>query len=177
MKQKTAIFSTLVMSVILASPVWAASTAVEMYALTPDGNGAKIGEIVVSENADGTLFTPKLTGLSEGLHGFHLHVNGSCDAAEKDGKMVPGLAAGGHFDPQQTNSHQGPYSDGHLGDLPPLYVDASGAATLPVLAPRLHPQDLKGHALMIHQGGDNYSDTPKALGGGGARVACGVVAE
>jgi superoxide dismutase, Cu-Zn family len=27
---------------------------------------------------------------------------------------------------------------------------------------------------MIHAGGDNYADTPKALGGGGARIACGV---
>ena len=28
---------------------------------------------------------------------------------------------------------------------------------------------------MIHEGGDNYSDTPKPLGGGGARMACGVI--
>jgi Cu-Zn family superoxide dismutase len=28
---------------------------------------------------------------------------------------------------------------------------------------------------MIHAGGDNYSDHPKRLGGGGARIACGVV--
>jgi Cu-Zn family superoxide dismutase len=28
---------------------------------------------------------------------------------------------------------------------------------------------------MIHAGGDNYSDEPAPLGGGGARVACGVV--
>jgi Cu-Zn family superoxide dismutase len=28
---------------------------------------------------------------------------------------------------------------------------------------------------MIHEGGDNYSDKPKPLGGGGARIACGVV--
>ena len=32
-----------------------------------------------------------------------------------------------------------------------------------------------GRALMIHANGDNYSDIPKKLGGGGARVACGVV--
>ena len=29
------------------------------------------------------------------------------------------------------------------------------------------------HALIVHAGGDTYSDTPP-LGGGGARVACGV---
>jgi superoxide dismutase, Cu-Zn family len=28
---------------------------------------------------------------------------------------------------------------------------------------------------MIHSGGDNYSDAPAPLGGGGARIACGVI--
>jgi len=45
-----------------------------------------------------------------------------------------------------------------------------------VLAPRLKRlEELKGHALMVHAGGDNYADQPKPLGGGGARVACGVI--
>ena len=35
--------------------------------------------------------------------------------------------------------------------------------------------DFRGKSLMIHEGGDNYSDTPKPLGGGGTRIACGVV--
>jgi len=43
-----------------------------------------------------------------------------------------------------------------------------------VLAPRLKMTDVKGHALMVHAGGDNYSDNPEKLGGGGARIACGV---
>ena len=34
---------------------------------------------------------------------------------------------------------------------------------------------LKGKALIIHAGGDNYSDRPAPLGGGGARVACGLI--
>ena len=93
----------------------------------------------------------------------------------KDGKMTPGQAAGGHFDPKKTGKHLGPNGDGHLGDLPVLVVDKDGKATTPVVASRLKVADLKGHSLMIHAGGDNYSDTPKPLGGGGARVACGVV--
>jgi len=28
---------------------------------------------------------------------------------------------------------------------------------------------------MIHAGSDNYADEPKPLGGGGSRVACGVI--
>jgi Cu-Zn family superoxide dismutase len=54
-------------------------------------------------------------------------------------------------------------------------ADASGDAKTPVVAPRLELADLLGRSLMIHAEGDNYSDAPKPLGGGGARVACGVI--
>jgi Cu-Zn family superoxide dismutase len=64
---------------------------------------------------------------------------------------------------------------GHLGDLPRIEVNARGEARATLQAPRIASvADLKGHALMIHAGGDNYTDTPP-LGGGGARLACGVV--
>ncbi len=33
----------------------------------------------------------------------------------------------------------------------------------------------EGLAIMVHAGGDNYSDDPKPLGGGGDRIACGVI--
>ena len=89
--------------------------------------------------------------------------------------MVPALAAGGHFDPAKTGKHLGPYGDGHLGDLPPLYVDAEGKSTVPVLAPRIKLSDIKGHSLMVHVGGDNFADHPHPLGGGGARIGCGVI--
>ncbi|WP_246764106.1 superoxide dismutase family protein, partial [Cronobacter sakazakii] len=45
-----------------------------------------------------------------------------------------------------------------------------------VTAPRIKKLDeVKGKALMVHVGGDNLSDHPKPLGGGGARYACGVI--
>jgi Cu-Zn family superoxide dismutase len=42
-----------------------------------------------------------------------------------------------------------------------------------VVAPHLTVDDVLGHSIMIHAGGDNYSDQPAPLGGGGARIACG----
>ena len=84
-------------------------------------------------------------------------------------------AAGGHLDPEGTGRHGAPWGDGHLGDLPPLYVDADGQAAQPVLAPRLKLADLEGRSVMIHTGGDNFSDQPSKLGGGGSRIACGSV--
>lgn len=139
------------------------------------GVGDSIGTINARNTEHGVLFTPKLRGLTPGLHGFHVHEKADCAAGEKDGEKVAGLAAGGHFDPGNTGRHAGPYGEGHLGDLPALIVSPEGTATHPLLAPRLKLHDLEGRSLMIHSGGDNYSDEPKALGGGGARVACGVV--
>jgi Cu-Zn family superoxide dismutase len=43
-----------------------------------------------------------------------------------------------------------------------------------VPAPRLKLSDIQGRALVIHEGGDNYSDTPEN-GGGKGRIACGVI--
>jgi len=162
-------------ALVVAGTAQAGELVVHMHVVDGSGVGAEIGTITASSTPYGTLLTPVLHGLSPGLHGFHVHQNPDCGPAEKEGKMVGGLAAGGHYDPTNSGHHAGPYGDGHLGDLPPLYVDAAGTASQPVLAPRLKVADLKGRSLMIHAGGDNYSDEPAKLGGGGARMACGVV--
>jgi Cu-Zn family superoxide dismutase len=151
------------------------SLTVKMNFVDASGIGTEAGTVTVTESKYGLVFTPELKGLQPGLHGFHVHENRSCMPAEKDGKSVPALAAGGHFDPKKTNQHGSPWGDGHLGDLPALYVNADGIADHPVLAPRLKLSDLPGHSLMLHAGGDNYSDHPAALGGGGARIICGVI--
>jgi Cu-Zn family superoxide dismutase len=148
---------------------------VSINLISATGVGPSSGRIEAEDTPYGLLLTPALSGLTAGVHGFHVHETPSCEPAEKDGKPVAGLAAGGHYDPAQTNVHKGPYADGHLGDLPPLIVAADGTASLPVLPPRLRVSDLKSRSLVIHAGGVNYSDQPQPLGGGGARVACGVV--
>jgi len=158
----------------LASLAATADIVVPMHLVNEQGIGAAAGQVTVSESKYGLVFTPALSGLAPGLHGFHVHQNPDCKAMEKDGKMVAALAAGGHYDPEKTNRHGVPWGDGHLGDLPPLFVDANGSASQPVLAPRLKMADMKARSLMIHLGGDNHADHPAPLGGGGARMVCGV---
>ena len=148
---------------------------VKVHLVSPDGVGKEIGTIDAEDKDKGVLFTPNLSGLPPGAHGFHAHENPSCTPAEKDGKMTAAQSAGAHLDPGKTGKHLGPIAEGHLGDLPILTVDANGKATTPVLAHRLKVADLKGRSLMIHAGSDNFSDTPQPLGGGGGRIACGVV--
>lgn len=150
------------------------SLTISMNLVDENGVGTGVGTVVASQSPYGVVLTPALTGLTPGMHGFHVHENPSCAAKEKDGKKVPALAAGGHFDPKKTAQHGTPWGEGHLGDLPALYVDMNGQANQPVLAPRLKLADLAGRSLMIHAGGDNHADHPAALGGGGARMVCGV---
>ncbi|MDY4347463.1 superoxide dismutase [Cu-Zn] SodC [Pectobacterium brasiliense] len=163
--------------VFFSCSTFAASTTVTLNEALPTGTGGSIGEVSIAETPYGLLFTPNLKGLEAGIHGFHVHENASCEPAEQDGKPIPALAAGGHLDPEKTGKHLGPYNDqGHLGDLPGLVVNADGTSTYPILAPRIKSlSEVKNHALMVHVGGDNYADTPAKLGGGGARMACGVI--
>jgi len=146
----------------------ARSISVPIYKTTKTGHGAYLGTVTLTDGLYGMLIQPHLHDLPPGEHGFHIHQNPNC--------ADYGLDAGGHLDPAHTDKHLGPYNSyGHLGDLPVLMVNQHGIADTETLAPRLTVSDAIGHSLMIHEFGDNYSDTPKANGGGGARIACGVI--
>ena len=161
-----ALLSTLLLATACHSAI-AATITVPVYRTSEHGHGVSLGTVTFTDSQYGMLIKPHLEQLSPGIHGFHIHVKPDCSNM--------GLAAGGHLDPQHTDHHLGPYNPhGHLGDLPALTVDQKGLATLPTLAPRLTVAKIKGHSLMIHAGSDNYSDHP-ALGGGGSRIACGVI--
>lgn len=142
--------------------------AVDMFATAPGNTqGASIGTVLIKESPKGLVFTVNLKGLTPGQHGFHVHEAGSC--------ADMGKAAMGHFDPAGTHEHRGPQGAGHLGDLQALMVGANGTDTETFVVPHLtRLAEITGRSLIIHKGGDNYSDNPK-LGGGGARVACGVI--
>lgn len=149
---------------------------VAMFKIDANGVGAEIGTLALSDSRGGLRIVPKLGGLPPGAHGFHVHEFANCGPGMKDGKMQAGIAAGGHYDPRATGKHVGPMGDaGHRGDLPVLNVAADGTATEMMHALRLSVSEVRGHAIVIHEGGDNFSDQPKPLGGGGGRIACGVV--
>lgn len=149
------------------------TSEIVMNEIDEAGTVTPIGTVTLTRTPEGLLFTPDLKNLPAGVHGFHLHENPNCGNTVKDGVVTVAGAAGGHWDPEKTGKHEGPYGQGHLGDLPALYVAADGTATTSVIAPRIKDM-VHGLALMVHAGGDNHTDHP-ANGGGGARIACGVL--
>ena len=136
-----------------------------------------VGSVEARPYQDGTAFVVTITQsrLKAGEHGFHIHEFPNVGPKLKpSGEIVYGGAAGKHYDPLRTDSHQGPYGDGHLGDLPFLTFGSKGECIQVVNAPHFPYEHLSGKSLIIHLGGDNYTDHPPN-GGGKARVLGGVI--
>jgi Cu-Zn family superoxide dismutase len=151
----------------LYSGIAFADLYIPIFAVGKGTNHQSLGYVTAHQTSRGVLFVPYLHDLPPGRHGFHVHNNPSC--------ADEGIAAGDHLDPVHTAKHLGPFENGHLGDLPVLWVPPNGKAMKPVLAPHLRLSELTHHSLVIHKGGDNYSDSPVRLGGGDGRIACGVI--
>lgn len=163
---------------LLAS--WAAfagETTATLHRITADGEAEAVGTATFSDSPYGLRVTPTLHDMKPpGPHGAHVHAGADCGAGRMPGHATAGTAAGGHYDPADTDHHAGPYGAGHLGDLPNLIVENDGKATIAVLAPRLSVSDLHGRALMLHAEPDRYADHgDHSHGKGGARAYCGVI--
>jgi Cu-Zn family superoxide dismutase len=127
-------------------------------------------------------------GLPPGFHGFHVHAIGVCepDSANPTDPSMTGdfLSAGGHLGAGESDHGE------HPGDLPTLYVGASGTGSLTVVLDALTFADLTdddGSAVMVHEARDNYANIPERYaadgpdemtlntGDAGGRIACGPV--
>lgn len=161
---------------LAATPALAATVRATLQLATTAEPGAEVGSVTIADSPQGARITVDLHGLSPGERGLHVHQNGSCAASKgPDGALVPAGAAGPHYDPAGTGSHMGPEGHGHLGDLPRVEVATNGTAQATMTAPRIKDVSaLAGKALILHAGGDTYSEPPP-LGGGGARFACGIL--
>lgn len=65
-----------------------------------------------------------------------------------------------------------------LASQPPQYQDMTSDIAVSLVSTALsicHSENKTGVVAVVDKGGDNYSDTPEMLGGGGARFACGVI--
>ena len=164
---------------VFASAAKADEVNVEMHEINARGVWDVVGSVKATDTSDGLVLTIALSDLPGGAHGFHLHENGDCGPGAAASGSAAGMAAGGHYDPKKTGLHMGPSARGHLGDLPIIFIQTDEDGGVPykgsLVAPHLKVSDMRGRALVIHKDGDNYADQPKPNGGGGDRIACGVV--
>ena len=153
-----------------------------------DVDGNQVGTVTFSEGEAGTEVRVDAEGLEPGFYGFHLHSVGLCepDSAAPNDPDTTGafLSAGGHLGVEEADH------GAHSGDLPSLYVTASGQGTLQTVTDAFTSDDLAdedGTAVMIHSGPDNFGNIPERYapegpdqntlntGDAGARQACGVI--
>jgi superoxide dismutase, Cu-Zn family len=134
--------------------------------LTPTEGNEAGGTIMLRQAEDGLHITGNVTGLTPGLHGFHIHQYGDLRAPD-------GSAAGGHFNPAGT-AHGGPQDEErHAGDLGNIKADEDGVAEVDIHVPWLELHFVIGRAIVVHAGEDDFASQPS--GDAGPRVAIGVI--
>ncbi|XP_059488197.1 superoxide dismutase [Cu-Zn] [Neocloeon triangulifer] len=140
-------------------------------------NGEAVkGTVFFEQAAEGApvKVSGEVTGLTKGLHGFHVH---------EFGDNTNGCtSAGPHFNPL-NKTHGGPLDDvRHVGDLGNLDAGDDGKATIDIsdnLISLSGAHSIIGRTVVVHadpddlgKGGHELSPT---TGNAGARVACGVI--
>jgi Cu-Zn family superoxide dismutase len=139
--------------------------------LVATAGNATTGNVAFTPNGDRVRVLAKVSGLTPGAHGFHIHDKGDCSAPD-------GMSAGGHFNPT-GKAHGNPAAgEHHGGDMPMLEADASGNAALDVTLEGFtlgsDANTIVGRAVIVHKDADDYKTQP--TGNSGARVACGIIA-
>jgi len=127
------------------------------------------------EGSGPVLVTGQITGLADGLHGFHVH---------EFGDNTNGCtSAGPHFNPDKCE-HGAP-EDGkgarHAGDLGNVTAEA-GTAKLDITDAMISltgEHSIIGRTVVVHADQDDLGkgghELSKATGNAGARSACGVI--
>lgn len=137
--------------------------------LNPASGSNVRGTVTFRETKHGIRVEAAVTGLTPGLHGFHIHEKGDCSAPDA-------TSAGGHFNPA-GQPHGGPTDFlRHSGDLGNLTANDKGEAKFSALEPKLTfdgPSSIIGRAVIVHEKPDDLKSQP--AGNAGPRIACGVI--
>lgn len=138
--------------------------------LKPTQGNTASGTVTFQQESSGVTVMARVSGLTPGAHGFHIHDKGDCSAPDA-------TSAGGHFNPTGMPHGDPDHTNHHAGDMPQLVADTAGNATLTAKLPGLAIGDgaanIVGRGLIVHAAPDDFKTQP--TGNSGARVACGVI--
>lgn len=139
------------------------------------GNSNVEGVVTLTQEDDGpTTVKVRVTGLTPGKHGFHLHEYGDTTNGC--------ISTGAHFNPN-TMTHGAPEDEvRHAGDLGNIVANAVGVAEAAIVdnqIPLSGPNSVVGRAFVVHELEDDLGKGGHELslttGNAGGRLACGVV--
>ncbi|CAI9104961.1 OLC1v1003763C1 [Oldenlandia corymbosa var. corymbosa] len=139
------------------------------------GNSQVEGVVTLTQDDDGpTSVNVKITGLTPGKHGFHLHEYGDTTNGC--------ISTGAHFNPKGL-THGAPEDEiRHAGDLGNIVANAEGVAEATIVdsqIPLSGPHSVVGRAFVVHELEDDLGKGGHELslttGNAGGRLACGVV--
>ncbi|CAH8386091.1 unnamed protein product [Eruca vesicaria subsp. sativa] len=139
------------------------------------GNSDVEGVVTLTQEDTGpTTVNVRITGLTPGPHGFHLH---------EFGDTTNGcISTGPHFNPNNM-THGAPEDEiRHAGDLGNILANADGVAETTLVdnqIPLTGPNSVVGRAFVVHELKDDLGKGGHELslttGNAGGRLACGVV--
>jgi len=140
--------------------------------LAPTKGNQVSGTVSFVQKGDKVLVEARVTGLSPGLHGFHVHEKGDCTAPDAS-------SAGGHFNPRKV-PHGGPEAaQHHAGDLGNLTADSNGVAMYKAEVTGISlgtgEDSIIGRAVIVHANPDDLRSQP--AGNAGPRLACGLISK
>lgn len=135
-------------------------------------DGMPAGTVEILANGNQVSLSVTVSGISKGLHGFHLHTTGAC--------VAPSFSsANGHLNPEGKDHGKLNPRGSHLGDLPNLEVGDSDVTSLTIDLSDSRTQlmsalfDDDGTAVVIHADPDDHMTNPS--GNAGQRIVCGVL--
>ena len=143
--------------------------------MNPDGGSGVNGLVkLTQEHGKQTKISAKITGLTPGEHGFHIHQFGNLTEGCK--------TAGPHFNPANC-VHGGPTSEvRHVGDLGNVTAGEDGVAEYEIEDPLVQlcgDNSVIGRSFVVHAGVDDLGlgghELSSTTGNAGGRLACGVI--
>jgi len=139
--------------------------------IDPLGENEATGMAIFSEKGGEITLQLDLYKAAPGVHAAHIHEFGDCSAAD-------GSSAGGHWNPADMDHGKWGEEPFHLGDLGNIEVGEDGHGSLTMTTDRWsmgtgEPNDIVGHAIIVHVQQDDFTTQPTGAAGG--RIACGVI--
>ena len=142
------------------------------------GSSPVMGVLNLTEVEDGVVIVGRLSGLTPGNHGFHVHQFGDIFTNGCD-------STGPHFNPKMV-VHGAPDDEDtrrHAGDFGNILADDTGLVLVNMTDRHIslgRQNSILGRAFVVHEKEDDLgrgnNDGSTKTGNAGARLACGIVA-